>query len=1061
MVSHFIFQFGEPVMNRSFKLLALVLLGVALALLPHASADQSQARVDFVRDIQPIFQARCAGCHGPQKAMAQLRLDNNQSAARVITPGDGKTSRLLRRILGEGGEARMPRGGEPLAAGQVELIRRWIDEGAPWPDSASVNVAEKPGHWAFSAPTRPPLPEVKNMARVSSPVDQFILARLEKESLTLSPEADKPTLIRRLSLDLTGLPPTLKEIDEFLADTSPDAYPKLVERLLASPAYGERWGRWWLDAARYADTNGFEKDRDRSIWPYRDWVINAFNDDKPFDQFTIEQLAGDLLPNSTLEQKVATGFLRNSMLNEEGAVEPEQFRVEGLIDRVDAIGKAFLGMTINCAQCHTHKFDPIKHDEYYKFYAFLNQDDEPEIEVPTDAEKQKRADIFARIAKTEDDLLAKNPDLPQRMAEWELKAKQDAGEWTILENPEVIATNGVKFEELLDHSFIPRGDNPPTVVYYIKAKTNLKNITGFRLEMLTDDTLPRTGPGRSTSGMLLLSEFTAEAAPAAQADKLEKLTISDATADYATAGNPIKLAIDGNPKTSWNIDAGPGLRNQDRRAVFVPVVPVGFEEGTLLKFSLAQKEFGGGAAERFEAPNIGRFRISITTGPNPHADPLPPQVRRILSTPANQRRAAQQREVFRYYRTTVPEFAEANKAAADLMKQWPYAATTMVVTLRAVPRETHIFKRGDWKRPGEAVTPGTPSFLHPFPQDAPRNRLGLARWLADKNNPLTARVIVNRVWQQYFGQGLVATPEDFGTRCEQPSHPELLDWLAVTFRDGIADCGSRTADSKKFCSPENQQPKPWSLKAMHRLIVNSAVYRQSSSFNPQSAIRNPQSIDPTNRLLARAPRLRVEAEAVRDIALAVSGLLSLKIGGPSVFPPIPDGAMAVSFRSRTVWETSKGEDRYRRGLYTFWKRSVPYPSMSVFDAPNADMACARRTRSNSPLQALTTLNDAAFMEAAQSLALRVWKEGGADDRAKLRYAFRLCTSRQPDEYEMKRLLALLQKQQERLKGNTASAVYVSSPDLNDLPPGIDLHQLAPWTMVSRVLLNLDETITKQ
>ncbi|MGH9840963.1 MAG: PSD1 and planctomycete cytochrome C domain-containing protein [Blastocatellia bacterium] len=1054
-------------MNRSFKLLALVLLGGAFALLPRANADQSPPQVDFVRDIQPIFQAHCVGCHGPQKAIAQLRLDNNQSAARVITRGDGNASRLLRRILGEGGEARMPRGGEPLAAEQVELIRRWIDEGAPWPDSASVKVAEQPGHWAFIAPTRPPLPALKDAGRARTPptpIDQFILAQLEKENLTLSPEADKPALIRRLSLDLTGLPPTLKEIDEFLADASPEAYPKLVERLLASPHYGERWGRWWLDAARYADTNGFEKDRDRSIWPYRDWVINAFNQDKPFDQFTIEQLAGDLLPGATLDQRIATGFLRNSMLNEEGAVEPEQFRVEGLIDRVDAIGKAFLGMTVNCAQCHTHKFDPIKHDEYYKFYAFLNQDDEPEIEVPTDAEKQKRADIFARIAKIEDELLAKNPDLPQRMAEWELKAKQDAGEWTVLENPEVIATNGVKFEELLDHSFIPRGDNPPTVVYYIKAKTNLKNITGFRLELLTDHTLPFTGPGRSMLGMLLLSEFTAEAAPAAQADKLQKLTIGDATADYSTAGGSIKLAIDGNPKTSWNIDAGPGLRNQDRRAVFAPAAPVGYEGGTLLKFSLSQKEFGGGSAERFEAPNIGRFRISITTAPNPRADPLPPQVRRILSIPAKERTPEQQREVFRYYRTTVPEFAEANKAAAELMKQWPYAATTLTVTPRAVPRETHIFKRGDWKRPGEAVAPGTPSFLHPFPQSAPRNRLGLAQWLADKNNPLTARVIVNRVWQQYFGQGLVSSPEDFGMRCEQPSHPELLDWLAVTFRDGIAahsECGSRIADSNSPCSPENQKPKPWSLKAIHRLIVMSATYRQSSNFKPQSAIRNPQSIDPANRLLARAPRLRVEAEAVRDIALAVSGLLSLKIGGPSVFPPIPDGTMAVSFRSRTVWETSKGEDKYRRGMYTFWKRSVPYPALSVFDAPNADMACARRTRSNSPLQALTTLNDAAFMEAAQSLALRVWKEGGADDGAKLRYAFRLCTSRQPDEYELKRLLALLQKQQERLKGDTASAVYVSSPDLSNLPPGIDLHQLAPWTMVSRVLLNLDETITKQ
>jgi len=1022
---------------------------------PEQSA--SMQTVDFARDVRPIFERNCSGCHGAERAMSQLRLDVKRPAMKggqsgaVVIPGDSKASRLMRRVLGLGGEQQMPLGKEPLKPEQIEVLRRWIDEGAVWPEGESGKAGEReielPKHWAYVKPVRPQLPSVEDSNWVRNPIDRFILSGLGKEGLRPSPEADKTTLIRRLSLDLTGLPPTLKEIDDYLADTSPRAYENLVERLLAATHYGERWGRWWLDAARYADTNGFEKDRDRSIWPYRDWVINAFNADKRFDQFIIEQIAGDLLPYATLDQRIATGFLRNSMLNEEGAVDPEQFRVEGLIDRVDAIGKAFLGMTINCAQCHAHKFDPIKHDEYYRFYAFLNQDEEPEIEVPTEAEKKKRAGVLAGVAKIEDELLAKNPGLPERMAEWELKAREDQVDWTALESADVIGTNGVKFEELLDRSFIPRGDNPPTVVYYVKAKTDLKNITGFRLELMTDHTLPRGGPGRSTLGMALLSEFTAEAAPAAQPDKWERLTISGATADYA-ADNSIKLAIDGNPKTSWSIDAGPGLRNQDRRAVFTPQSPVAsYDGGTLLKFTLEQKEFGGGAAERFEAPNIGRFRISLTTAPQPKADPLPPNVRRILSIPAGQRTAEQRREVFRYYRTTVPEFAEANKSATYLMRQWPYAATTLVVTPRPALRETRVFKRGDWKRPGEAVTPGTPSFLHPFPSDAPRNRLGLARWIADKNNPLTARVIVNRVWQQYFGQGLVVSPEDFGMRCETPSHPELLDWLAVEFRDGATGRqGDRAED----------RDSQWGLKRIHKLIVMSATYRQSSDIGPESL-----RADPTNRLLGRAPRLRVEAEVVRDIALRASGLLSLKIGGPSVYPPIPDGAMAVSFRSRSVWETSKGEDKYRRGMYTFWKRSVPYPSMSVFDAPNADMSCARRTRSNSPLQALTTMNDAAFMEAAQSLALRVWKEGGADERAKMIYGFRLCTGRRPDEYELNRLLALLRKQQERFAGDTAAAVYVSSPDLNNLPSGVDLHKLAQWTIVARVLLNLDETITRQ
>ena len=1025
--------------------------------------------VDFERDIQPILQANCVGCHGSKKQESDLRFDNKQSVMRVIQPGKSEQSRLVQRILGLNNEPRMPMGGAALKSEQIELIKRWIDQGAIWKDEGGAMKDESRNpksevrpHWAFIAPIRPTIPETKNNSWIRNPIDNFILAKLEKENLKPSAEADKTTLIRRLSLDLIGLPPTLKEIDNFLADNSPNAYEKLVDRLLSSPHYGERWGRWWLDAARYADSNGFEKDRDRSIWPYRDWVIKSFNEDKPFDQFTIEQIGGDLLPNATIDQKIATGFLRNSMLNEEAAVEPEQFRVEGLIDRVDAVGKAFLGLTVNCAQCHTHKFDPIKHDEYYKFYAFLNHDEEPEMEVPTDAETKKRNDILTRISKFEDELLAKNPDLTKQMAAWEINSKQDVGEWTMLDDAVLNGTNGIKFETLPDHSFIPRGDNSPTTFYYLTAKTKLKNITGIRLELMTDHSLPRNGPGRSMEGALWLSEFAAEAAPLGQPEKFKSLKIENATADFSAPNRPINLAFDGDPKTSWSPDAGAGRRNQDRRAVFPLQTPLtGNDNGTMLKISLSQKEFGGGAAERFEAPNIGRFRISLTTKPNPKADPLPTNVRQILSIPTAQRSAEQQREVFRFYRTTVSEFADVNKTIANLYKDWPYPATTLTVAQRSVLRETNIFKRGDWKRPGEAVTPDTPAFLHPFPKDAPRNRLGLGQWLAAKENPLTSRVIVNRIWQQYFGTGLVMSPEDFGTRCEIPSHPELLDWMAVEFMKSERGTMNQKPNTKKEILDSSLRVPtssfaPWSMKAIHRLIVTSATYRQSSSIHPSSLSVPTSDI----RLLSRAPRLRVEAEAIRDIALSVSGLLSFKIGGPSVFPPIPDGAMAVSFRSRTVWETSKGEDRYRRGMYTFWKRNVPYPSLSVFDAPNADMSCTRRIRSNSPLQALTTLNDAAFLEAAQALALRMWKEGGADDAAKLQYGFRLCTSRFPDKIEEARLLQLLKKEQERFVGNTAAAVYVSSSDINNLPANIDLHRLASWTMVARVLLNLDETITK-
>lgn len=1032
------------------RILASSFIAIGLiAVFAHPAVSQkaggkkaARGKIDFARDIQPIFQGNCESCHGSKEAMSQLRLDNKSLAMKgglsgpAILPGNSNDSRLMHRILGMDGEARMPFGGVPLKPEQIERIRTWIDQGAVWPESTAGGEPGLTKHWAFIAPVRPALPVVKNKTWMRNPIDYFILSKIEQQGLTPSPEAEKVTLMRRLSLDLTGLPPTLKEIDQFLGDQSPTAYEKLVDRLLDSPHYGERWGRQWLDVARYADTNGFEKDLPRSIWPYRDWVIKAFNCDMPFDQFTTEQLAGDLLPNPTLDQHIATGFLRNSMLNQEGGVDPEQFRVEGIIDRVDAVGKAFLGLTINCAQCHTHKFDPISHKEYYQFYAFLNGDDEPEIEAPSEAVITKRAEIRSEITLIEDQSMGKDPDLSKRMAAWEEKVRPREGNWVVLKDADIFAAFGVKFEHLEDHSFIAKGDNSTGNTYTIKARTPVKNITGFRLELLTDPNLPRSGPGRSPDGSLFVSEFSVDAGPAgapnAESAPMKKVALAQATADFSHPDFPIKNAIDGDAKTAWSIDAGPGRRNQDRKAVFTVRDPIGFDGGTLLTFRLQQRQdekisTAGGK------PNIGRFRLSITTDPSPEADPLPADVRRLLTIPSEQRTSAQRRAIFSFYRTTDPQYAEANRKIDDLMKQWPYGSTTLALATRQRPRETRIFTRGDWKRPADLVTPGTPSVLHPFPSGAPRNRLGLARWIMDKGNPLTPRVIVNRVWQQYFGAGLVTTPEDFGKRCERPSHPELLDWLACEFRDNGG-----------------------SMKQLHRLIVTSATYRQSSRMGPAL-----QEADPTNRWLARAPRLRVDAEAIRDIALAASGLLSRNIGGPSVYPPIPDGVLNMGYGAPMPWETSKGEARYRRAMYTFWKRSVPYPSLSIFDMPNADVACTRRIRSNTPLQALTTLNDTLFMEAAQGLAMRVWKEGGEDDRAKMTYGFRLCTGRLPDAFELQTLVAYLQQQQSNFNGRTAAAVYVSSPDPNNLPSDVDLHKVAPWTMVARVLLNMDETITKE
>ncbi|MEP7272148.1 MAG: DUF1553 domain-containing protein [Acidobacteriota bacterium] len=1032
-------------MRKRISRLLLLICAPALLWLHSTSAQQApQAAVDYARDIQPILAAHCIRCHGPERQMARLRLDSMDAIARVVTPGNSQDSRLIVRVSGEGGEPRMPLGAPPLSTEQIRSLRAWIDGSAGATVAAPPNASKAATHWAFRQPVLAKAPPVKNAAWVRNPVDQFILAEIEKQSLIVSPEAARTTLIRRLYLDITGLPPSLSEVDAFLADRRPDAYDHLVEKLLASPHYGERWGRWWLDAARYADTNGFEKDRPRSIWPYRDWVIRAFNNDLPFDQFTIEQLAGDLLPGATLDQKIATGFLRNSMLNEEGGVDPEQFRVEGVIDRVDAVGKAFLGLTVACAQCHNHKFDPIAQREYYQFYAFLNSDDEPELEVPGEGVTRKREEIRKEIAKIEDDLRAKTTDIRNRLDGWERALKSDSRQWVPLRDAEIFASFGVKFDRLEDGSFMARGDNSTSNNYRVAATTELKDISEIRLELLTDPNLPRGGPGRANDGSLYVTELSAEAAPRDPAIPATKIGFDAVRSDFARAGFPPSNVIDGDMKTHWSSDAGPGRRNQDRTLFFTLAKPVGFDGGTKLTFQISQKfdeaiDLAGGK------PNIGRFRLSIRTGRLASTDSsvanaadgapgiVSPRVERLLAIPPAERTAEQEREIFSAYRTQVKEWQDSNRRIDDLMKDWPYGPTTLAVSERPRSRETRIFRRGDWKRPDTLVTPGVPAVMHPMAKDAPRNRLGLARWIVDKQNPLTARVIVNRVWQQYFGQGLVLTAEDFGTRAAPPSHPGLLDYLAIEF-----------------------QKSDWSFKHLHQLIVTSATYRQSSRIRPGDLER-----DPTNQYLARAPRLRVEAETVWDVALAVSGLLSPKIGGPSVYPPIPDGVLNLAYGRPLDWPVSKGEDRYRRGMYTFWKRSLPYPNLLVFDAPQGDLSCTRRIRSNTPLQALTTLNDTVFVQAAQGFGLRIWKEGGATDTSRMKYAFRVATGRSPSAIELKRLLEFLHEQRGNFTGRTAAAVYVSSADLNSLPPDVDLHQVAPWTMVARLLLNLDETITKE
>src|SRR5262245_36380522 len=946
------------------------------------------------------------------------------------------------------------------------------------PQSAIRNPQSAIKHWAFTAPARPALPQVKNGSWVKTPIDRFILARLEKEGLTPQPEADRVTLLRRVSLDLIGLPPTVAEVDAFLNDKSPNAYEKQVERLLASPHYGERWGRHWLDAARYADSDGFEKDKQRSVWFYRDWVINALNADKPYDQFVIEQIAGDLLPGATQDQIVATGFLRNSMINEEGGVDPEQFRMEAMFDRMDAIGKSILGLTIQCAQCHNHKFDPLKQEEYYRMFAFLNNSYEGSVPVYTPEEQMKRANIFSQIREIEAELQHKTPDWRKRMAEWEAKVAKDQPEWTVVK-PEVeeISNGGQRYLPMKDGSFLAQGYAPTKHRVKMSVKVDQQNITAFRLELLTDANLPMGGPGRSVKGGCALTEFEVEAAPAGDPGKITKIKLVRATADYnqperelepiyddkskrRRVTGPIEFAIDGKDETAWGIDAGPALRNQPRKAVFVAEKPIANEGGTILTFYLKQNH-GGWNSDDNQNNNLGRMRLSITTAPDPVADPLPMGIREILSIPSGRRTQAQVQTVFRYWRTTVPEFAEADKQIAELWRQHPEGSSQLVLRDREDARETHLLKGGDFLKPDKVITPGVPAFLHPLPASVAPDRLAFAKWLVDRNSPTTARSMVNRVWQQYFGAGLVATPEDFGLKSEAPSNPELLDWLAVEFMDG----GHSTASGSERVSHANplataRGTVPWSLKHVHRLIVNSATYRQSSKVTARLLER-----DPLNRLLARGPRMRVEAEIVRDIALSASGLLNPKVGGPSVFPPAPDFLfLPPASYGPKPWDESRNEDRYRRALYTFRYRSTPYPALQAFDAPNGDFSCVRRTRSNTPTQALTTLNETIFLEAARALALKTAKEGGATDASRLEFAFRRVLTRRPTQQESAELTGLLNRQRERFAAGELNPwnLATSDPDKSfALPKGVRMDDLAAWTAVARVLLNLDEAITKE
>ena len=1038
--------------------------------------------VDFERQVLPILTTRCFECHDARKQTAGLRLDarsrafaGGESGLASIVPGQPDESELILRVESQEEFERMPPKGPPLTPEEIGVLRLWIEQGATWPDALANDHDPARDHWAFRPPNRPALPDLKGHHRlagwVRNPIDHFVAARLAAEGLEPSPAADRLTLARRIALDLTGLPPSIEQADALAHDPDPDdqALARYIESHLRSPHYGEHWARWWLDAARYADSDGFEKDKPRSVWNYRDYVINAFNANLPYDRFVIEQLAGDWLPNATPAQKIATGFLRNSMINEEGGVDPEQFRMEAMFDRMDAVGKSLLGLTIQCAQCHDHKYDPLKQSEYYQMFAFLNNDHEASIEVFTPEQESRREDILSRVRAIEAELKASAPDWRERLAAWEatLLDPSQAFSWSVIRpEAEANSTGGQKYLLQEDGSFLCQGYAPTKHTVMLTARVDRPVLTAFRLEALPHPDLPLNGPGRSIKGTFALTEFKAEVTPLGVPNaKPTPVEFVRATAtvnppereldpiffdktDRRRVTGPVEFAIDGRDQTAWSDNLGPGRRNRPVEAVFLakrPLVDPG-GRGFLVTIRLVQNH-GGWNSDDNQNHNLGRFRLSVTDETTAQADPVPLDVRASLKIAPEQRTPDDLERIFAHWRTTVPQWHEANQRIDALLAELPEGTPQLVLQARAQPRTTRILKRGDFLKPGDPVQPGTPAFLHPLEttEGTPLNRLTFARWVVDRRSPTTARAIVNRVWQRLFGVGLVETPEDLGVQSPPPSHPELLDWLAVELMES-----------------------GWDLNHLQRLILTSATYRQSSRLTPQLAER-----DPNNRLLARMPRLRLEAEVIRDAALAASGLLNRRVGGPSVFPPLPEFLLQppVSYGPKS-WPVSPPEEQRRRSLYIFRYRSLPYPALEVFDAPPGEVACVRRSRSNTPLQALTSLNEPVFVEAARGLALATLKQAAPNETDRLTHAFRRVLTRYPVPEELAILGALRKAEHERLAAQkdpqaTAWTLLAGPEAANhperrpELPNQVDPIEAASWVAVARALLNLDEAIVRE
>lgn len=1021
----------------------LALFGFAVAPFALLAAVGDQGKPTFAQDVAPILKAHCASCHAGPNASAGLDLTTTAGIKKVVTPKGSKDSLLIQRLRGIGG-AQMPMGFAPLPEATISKIAAWIDNGADF----GPGIAK---HWAYQKPTKPPVPKLSS-TWIRNPIDAFVLQRLRKEGLHPSPEAGKETLLRRVYLDLIGLPPSPREIDAFLADRRPDAYERVVDDLMKNPHYGERQAEPWLDLSRYADSDGYEKDLNRTAWKYRDWLISAFDRNLPYDRFTIEQLAGDLIPNATQDQLIATGFNRNTMFNREGGVDQEEAHFNVILDRVGTTATVWLGSTLQCARCHDHKYDPFTQKDFYRFSAFFSNSlilpegskevgeekwFESSMPAPTPEQAARETALKAQIVEADRRMNAWSPAIEAAYRQWR-KESVKGPQWTVLQPDKLESRNGATlaadgFGVITSTGLLPASDD-----YTVTAKSGLTHLTGISVEAIADPSLPSYGPGRSANGNFVINKVKL-VLPGGQ------VKFSKAVADYDQPDFEASKLFGKDPNVGWAVN---GAEGKSHELVLELDKPIDVAADTPIQIVLEQHWSGGQHI-------LGKFRVSLTSSEHPVMLFLPPKIRQLMSV-AEQGDAGDKalREYFSKLTPLLDEDrSKLTSLKAKLARLEAAIPTALVMRDKPVsgPLTAFIHSRGEFLSPTDPVTSGFPAILAPETNAAKLTathqlkssdskperaavphinvngkgaiagpvltRLNLAKWLASRDNPLSARVEANRLWEQFFGRGIVETSEDFGTQGSRPSHPELLDWLACSFMD-----------------------KGWDMKAMVRLIVTSSTYRQSSAATAAS-----EEKDPHNILLARGPRVRLDAETIRDTILSASGLLSTKIGGPSVFPYQPANVWDTPYNGEQ-WMESKGGDRYRRGLYTFVKRSSPYPSSLSFDGTTRESCTVRRIRTNTPLQALAMLNDQAVFDAAKALGERMLKEPA---NQRIAFGFRLCTGRRPTKAEADRLTALLNKLEARYSKDQAAAKKLAGTPA-----------LAAWTMVANVLLNLDETVTK-